>query len=110
MMVNWLMRRCRRVDMVDNPQLDRPGAASANAECGGSRGREVEKEFLAMRTTIVDPHQSFAPVGAVRHFDDGAERQSAMRRGQVLTIEDLAAGRAMADQLLCIDRGDAVLR
>src|SRR6516165_1166788 len=63
---------------------------------GASRGvGQIDHATLDVRTAIVDVHLDAAAVRLVGHDDPAAERQRAMRGGEVVLIESLAAGGAL---------------
>ena len=71
-----------------------PAADQAQLRCRGPA--DVDHAVAMKRPAVVDPHGNAFPAAGVGHLDQRAERQRAMRRGQRMHVEALAAGRAAA--------------
>lgn len=94
---------CRR------PDLHRRHALLLHAELRrGDRG-EVDDAAPLARAAVGDGHVDLAAVALVRDLDDRAERQLAVRGGELLAVHRLAARRLVAVQLAAVPGGEATL-
>src|SRR6185312_6510331 len=75
----------------DDSKLDRRDAHAQHPELTRGAAREVDDEAVRDRSAIVDLHADVAAVVGAAHFEPGAERERAVRGGELRGIEDFAA-------------------
>src|SRR5258708_30047652 len=85
--------------------LDAGEAGLVDAKLPGGFLGEVDRPAIA-GAAVVDPHGDAAAVLRVGDLDLGLERQRRVRRRQLLGVEALAVGGAVAAELGPVPRGD----
>src|SRR6266851_6074253 len=97
--------------LVGGKDLDaNPGdAVLLHAELRRRVAREVDDAARGIGPAVVDADEDPAPVAEVGDAGDRLQRQGAMRRGDVLRIERLAAGGRPALEAVAVPRRHADL-
>src|SRR4029079_4050772 len=76
----------------------------------GGRAREVDDAALVVGEAVVDAHHHAASAGEQRDPHAGAEGEGRVGGGELVHVEALAGGRALALVLLPVPGGRARLR
>src|SRR5262245_56206403 len=85
-----VIRRSSR-QLLDDLELDLRDTLAGDSELVGGAVRDVDDAAVDERTAVVDPNRHGLTGGHVGHAHLGAERQRAVRGGQLVLVELLAA-------------------